>query len=124
MNDILIEGTDDSPEVKLDAERGELAFSGRSLPENVNSFYEPIFQWVCNYVANPKDNTHISFFFEYINSSSSKKILEILMELKKLKDKGKSLNITWQHRTDDDDMFEEGIDFQKMLGFDFHIISR
>jgi len=124
MDNIYLEGTDDSPMVKMDAQEGRLEFSGRSLPENVNQFFDPLIEWAEEYVKTPQEITVLSFYFDYINSSSSKKILEMLMAIRKVSDMGKKLEIIWNHRMDDEDMQEEGVDFQKMLKMNFQFIAR
>ena len=45
MEVIKIKGSDDTPNVILDAENGMMQISGRSLPEDVAAFYEPILDW-------------------------------------------------------------------------------
>lgn len=124
MEDIYLDGTDDAPYVKMDAQEGMIELSGRSLPENVNQFFDPLILWAGDYVQSPKETTVLSFYFDYINSSSSKKILEMLMVFKSLLDQGKKLEIVWNHRMDDEDMQEEGVDFQKMLGMNFQFVAR
>ena len=42
METIKIMGTDDTPTVILDAENDIFEISGRSLPEDVTAFYDPI----------------------------------------------------------------------------------
>ena len=44
MDVINIQGTDDTPSVVLDKDKGHFEISGRSLPEDVNMFYEPILE--------------------------------------------------------------------------------
>ena len=49
MEVIKIKGTDDTPTVILDKENGIFEISGRSLPEDVTTFYEPILSWLDDY---------------------------------------------------------------------------
>ena len=46
METIKILGTDDTPNVILDANNEIFEISGRSLPEDVSAFYEPILSWL------------------------------------------------------------------------------
>ena len=41
MEVIKIQGTDDTPTVTLEADKGLFEISGRSLPEDVTAFYAP-----------------------------------------------------------------------------------
>ena len=79
MDPLIIEPTDESPEVILDKENGRFEFGGKSLPEDVKEFYSPILIWLENYVKDPNDETHVKFKFDYFNSASAKQILDILL---------------------------------------------
>ena len=46
MEVINIEATDETPKVILDADQGIFEFSGKSLPEDVTVFYDPIIEWL------------------------------------------------------------------------------
>ena len=48
MEVIKIVGTDDTPSVTLDVANEIFEISGRSLPEDVAVFYEPILDWTNN----------------------------------------------------------------------------
>ncbi len=124
MENYYVVESEDNPGIYCDAERGLIEINGKSLPENVDTFYNPLLEWVEKYIENPRPKTTIEFTFIYINSSSSKKILEILMLLKKLLISNK-LQIIWNYMADDEDMLEEGKDFSKMtqLNFNFKAIS-
>ncbi len=49
METIKIQGTEDTPKIILDAGNEILEISGRSLPEDVSSFYEPVLNWLNEY---------------------------------------------------------------------------
>ena len=120
MDNLSIFGTEDSPRVYFDAENGTMEITGRSLPENVNVFYHPIIEWALQYIKNPQPKTKIEFKLEYLNSASSKKILELLVILKQLQSMGHDLEINWFHKYEDEDMHEEGSDFETMTKLDFN----
>ena len=46
METIKIQGTDDVPSVILDADNGIFQISGRSMPEDVTAFYDPLLEWL------------------------------------------------------------------------------
>ncbi len=119
MDNYYVVESEDNPSVFCDIEKGLIEMEGRSLPENVDSFYNPVIEWVKKYIENPKPKTKVEFGFMYLNSSSSKKILEILMLLKKLLPDNK-LEIIWNYRKDDEDMLEEGRDFEQMTKLKFN----
>ncbi len=61
METIKIQGTEDTPRIILDAEKELLEISGRSLPEDVSAFYEPVLNWLNEYAENPNDKTIFNF---------------------------------------------------------------
>ena len=49
MEVIKLKGTDDTPAIILDKENGIFEISGRSLPEDVTTFFEPVLNWLDEY---------------------------------------------------------------------------
>ncbi len=125
LNYFYLSGTMDSPEVLLDRNKGLIKLSGRSLPEDAKSFYKPIMDWVINYAKNNiKQNTKVIFQFEYINSSSSKMVLELLELFKQIFEAKNEnvLKIEWRYLDDDEDMLEAGEDFEERAGVKFNFV--
>ena len=52
-------------------------FSGKSLPEDVKEFYDPILSWLKEYKNDPNEETTFVMRMEYFNTASSKMILEM-----------------------------------------------
>ena|ERR1035437_6297621 len=119
MSYLKIERTEDTPEVIFDGENGELFMAGISFPENVERFYTPIMMWLEEYIQNPSPVTTIVFKFEYFNTSSSKKIFDILAYLDSIKQKGKEVKVKWLYADDDDDIRSAGIRYANMINFTF-----
>jgi hypothetical protein len=55
METIKIQGSEDTPKIILDAGNEILEISGRSLPEDVSSFYEPVLNWLNQIIARYPD---------------------------------------------------------------------
>jgi len=110
MQNLFIEGTDTTPLVEFYS-NGKLFIKGRSLPEDVHKFYEPVFLWIRQLEA---ENVHFEMKMEYINTSSTKKILNLLIELEEI-DKIKNIDIHWYYESDDLDMMELGELFESNL---------
>ena len=84
MEVIKIIGTDDTPNVTLDPENEIFEISGRSLPEDVAAFYEPILDWIDLYAEEALAKTVFNFKLVYFNTASSKLILDILLKLEEM----------------------------------------
>ncbi len=123
MQEINIQGTFDTPAVKFDVVNGVFDFSGRSLPENVVKFYDPILRWLDEAHKLPNDTIEVRFRFKYFNTASSKMILEILDRLLKLDFAGKKIIIKWYYLNVDEDMKDEGEYFSEMIGMPFEFVE-
>jgi len=61
MEQIRIEGSNDSPKIVLDAKQGLIFIGGSSLPENVLDIYNPVLRWLDEYNKDPNPVTTIDF---------------------------------------------------------------
>lgn len=118
MDKIEVQSTAKTPYVLLDP-NGFVKFRGRSIPEDVNAFYEDILAWIISYVTNAKKQTYVVVEMEYLNSGSSKFLLRILMELKRISEMGLDLKIKWIYEEGDDDIMERGEYYASILDVDF-----
>ena len=123
MEVIKIMGTDDTPSVLLDAASNTFEISGRSLPEDVNSFYAPIVAWMEKYNQSPNAKTVFNFKLAYFNTASSKMLLDILMKLEELHNAGKEVLVKWHFAEDDEDMKEAGEEYADIVDVPFEQIS-
>jgi hypothetical protein len=103
MQNLFIEGTDTTPLIDFYT-NGKLLIKGRSLPEDVHKFYEPVFFWVKELEA---EMVIFDVKMEYINTSSTKKILNLLIEIEN-NPKVKNIEIKWFYEYDDLDMLDLG----------------
>jgi hypothetical protein len=123
MDVIKLRETDDTPGIILDAEKEIFEIIGRSLPENVNQFYEPILNWLDEYAKSPNAKTIFIFKLTYFNTASSKLILEIMLKLDKMFQEGKNIEIKWLVPVDDEDNEEAGEEFKDLLELPFEIME-
>lgn len=121
MIDYIVEGNHQTPEVKFKKE-GELKLSGRSIPDDADIFYNPIIDWVSEYVQEAPYNTIFTIDLDYLNINSSKKILDILYQLHSLIENGKKPEVIWCYS--DDEMLEIGQDYDMLLNIPFKFQKR
>ncbi len=122
MDRVVIEPTMETPRVVLDKDKAIIDFAGNSLPEDVNTFYQPILEWIDKYVENPNEKTEINMRFDYYNTSSSKMILKILEKFREVHKKGYSILVNWHYMEDDEDMIEAGEDYAEHLKIPFKMV--
>ncbi len=123
MEIFKIESTEDSPQIVLDRESNILEISGRSLPEDVNTFYEPTMSWIEEYAKDPLDVTVFSFKFTYFNTASSKIILDILTRFEEMIEEGHEVMVRWHYPEEDEDMMEAGEEYSEMVDVPFEMVS-
>lgn len=123
MDVIKIKGSDDTPSVILDAASNTFEIAGRSLPEDVASFYRPIIEWLDKYIQSPNPKTNFNFKLVYFNTASSKLLLDILMKLEELSKIGKEVLVKWHYSEDDEDMKEAGEEYADIVDVPFEQIS-
>ncbi|NND93889.1 MAG: DUF1987 domain-containing protein [Flavobacteriales bacterium] len=119
MEDINIEGSPKTPEVRFSASEGQFLLSGRSIPENSVEFYSSILNWLDQYSESPRQRTVLDVKLEYFNTSSSKCILDVFKKLEQIKNDGNDVNVNWFYESDDEDMLEAGEDYDAIIDIAF-----
>ncbi len=122
MEDFIREQTNKTPGIIFRAD-GNFRISGRSIHENPEVFYEPLIEWVNEYVKHPEQETVIDISIEYFNSSSAKYVLSLLQTLTRLAQEEKNLKINWYYEEGDDDILERGQYYSSVLGVPFKFIE-
>lgn len=122
MTNLNIEKTSNTPQVIFDPTTGIFYIEGRSIPENPNLFYLQLLEWLNDYYINPKSITELHIKLEYINSGSTKALLDILRLMKSQYEKGNKCKIIWYSEEDDESVQELGEHYQYTLKipFEFH----
>lgn len=123
MLTLNIEGTEDTPEIKFNPQQNEFLIRGRSLPEDVTSFYGPVIDWLDEFAGTPANASTFKFKLDYFNTASSKIILDILMKLEEILSDGKgSIQVEWHYSEADDDMLEAGEEYKELVEVPFNLI--
>ena len=122
MEALYIEPTNDTPTIILDKGKNHFEISGKSLPEDVNSFYEPVFIWLEKYFETPNPQTSILFNLDYLNTASSKSLLSLFLILEHAITAGHSVEVVWQYLVDDEDMYDVGEEYSEIIKVPFRIV--
>jgi hypothetical protein len=118
-----IVGTEEIPNIILDAENGIFEITGRSFPENVERLFTPIIEWLKEYITDPNPTTDFKFQLEYFNSSSARKIIEILFVLEKLEEHKHHVKIIWCFNSEDEMIKAKGMEFMNLVKIPFELRS-
>jgi len=123
MDDIYLKKTFNSPEVEFIASTGELNVEGRSIPEDPGEFFDRLINWLNDYFLEPAGETVMNIKLEYINSGSSKYMLELLRILKVNYEKGKKVLVKWYFEEGDESIEELGQHYEQTMQIPFEIIE-
>jgi hypothetical protein len=123
MEPLNIKEGEATPKIILDKEKNKFEISGISLPEDVFSFFAPVFKWIEGYMQQPNPHTELLVKLNYFNTASSKIILDILIKLEELKKKGFEVSVAWYHLDMDEDILSTGKEFENMLTIPFKFIA-
>jgi hypothetical protein len=103
MKDLEIEPTKNTPMVNFFSS-GQLTMAGLANAENSREFFDPLIVWIDNLEA---PNVDFDLIIEYINTSSAKKLLELLQKLQANK-KILTIKLNWFYQNWDEDMLDMG----------------
>lgn len=108
-------GTQNTPNVFFNINKGILIIAGKSFPEHPQPLYESISDLFAEVKS---ESLSIRVELDYINTSSSKCLLTLL---KKAKETIKKVSVIWVSEEDDDDIKETGEYFEEFteLPFEF-----
>ena len=123
MEALVIEGTQKTPVVEFDPQKGVLEIKGRSIPENSIEFYKPLVDWLEEYSDTASTKTIVNVHLEYFNTSSSKCILDVFKKLESIHKSNNEVIINWYYEEDDEDMLEAGEDYESIIRVPFKMIE-
>jgi hypothetical protein len=123
MEPLIINKTEDTPQVELDINKGTFVITGRSLPENAIEFYKPVFTWVEESMQSVSGkNIAVEIRLEYFNTASSKQIAKLFLQLENFIEKN-NIIIKWYYEKEDNDMLVSGNQYAKFLNLKFEFIE-
>ncbi len=124
MENLFIAKTDDTPEIDFNSETKEMKMTGRSLPEDVTTFYQPVLDWLDELESTPSGEYKCIMNLEYFNTASSKLILDILMRLEDIHlDGNTAIEIIWNYDERDTDMEEAAEEYSELVEVPFKIVG-
>lgn len=105
-----------TPRVVLDKANETFLITGRSLPEDARSFYNPILKWLREYFESPNKKTTLIFEIIYFNTASSKMLLDLFYVLGNAIEAGHDLLVVWGYEEEDEEVLEAGEDYVRLTG--------
>lgn len=121
MKPIILQATEDTPEVILNPSENIFRIARISVPEDAYEFYQPLIQWLNEYSKNPLPETIFEFDMDYVNTASNKQLMQLMLVLNKIA-QNYPVTVKWFYESIDEDMLSLGKRFQKLaknVNFEF-----
>jgi len=112
MENIKIEGTENSPDVDFDFQANIFTIQGICYPENPSVFFKSIVENFAAHLESLNGETvEFNFRMTYFNSSSARVIFRIFDLLEDAAKQGNIVSVIWHYLEDDDTMADRGEDY-------------
>ncbi len=118
---LYIEPTPATPEVLFDLELKNFSINGRSMPEDAESFYLPIINWLKANVEHLDIKANLDVKLEYYNTGSFIRLMEIFNTLEVLNERNNEFSVRWLVEKDDLDNINDGESFKDVVKIPFKI---
>lgn len=121
MDSLFQEGKMNTPTVRFN-KSGNLIIEGRSIPEHPLKFYQPLTDWITNFIATSPESIELKVHLDYLNTHSTECMLVLFKKLDEyyLVSK-KDVSIEWIFDEDDEDMEVLGEDLKSFLSLPYKI---
>jgi len=124
MERIEIEATKSTPFVILDEIENKLHIKGQSYPENSVDFYDPIVEWIEEYIENlGSKEAVLELNMLYLNTSSSKCMMDLIYIFDEAYENGKNVKIQWICHPTNEAMIDFGEEYGEDLSVPFEIVE-
>lgn len=123
MKALHIEMSSTSPLVTFDAASATLRIKGESYPENSFDFYDPILDWTRQALGQLSELV-LEIDVSYMNSSSTKCMLDLLDLLEEGHGQGRKVKAVWRYDEDNPRSLDLAEEFREDVTFEFIISPR
>ena len=122
MSALDIPATESTPSVRHDSTSGILRIEGESYPEDVVAFYSPIVDWLRAHLASGSAPLKVQFALRYLNTSSTKAILDLIGLLDDHHRAGGRVEVEWHYDPAIEVMREAGEELGEDVFLPFKIV--
>lgn len=124
MTPLDLPATDTTPLVRHDPVASVLRLEGESYPEDVAAFYAPVVAWLRQHLDASPATLTVQFAFSYLNTSSSKAVLDLLLLLDEHHRRHPGvLAVEWHHDPAIEVMREAGEEFGDDLSVPYKLVA-
>ncbi len=122
MESLDLPQTRTTPRVSFAPQTRTLTLQGESYPENSFQFFEPILAWVDGYLGERREAITIAVNMPYMNSSSTKCMLDLLDRFEDAWRHGQPVLMHWYYDPDNGRALELAEEFREEVSFPFETV--
>lgn len=122
MTPLDIPATESTPAVRYDPAAAVLRVEGESFPEDVVAFYAPVVDWLRAHLAARPPALVVQLAFRYLNTSSTKAVLDLLLLLDEHHRGGAPVVVQWHYDPSLEVMREAGEELGEDLSLPFRLV--
>ena len=120
MKSLIIEGGFKFPSVNFNPITGLLKIVGRSIPENPVKLYQPLEDWISDYIQTKPQELTLYFHLDYLNTHSTECILILMKRIEAYYlESGNNIKVLWNFDEDDEDVQVLGEDLASIVEIPF-----
>ncbi|MGK0545510.1 MULTISPECIES: biofilm regulation phosphoprotein SiaC [Halomonas] len=121
INDLAIDGTQSTPDIRSDWEAGRLTMRGDSYPENTFELYSSVLSWVDAYLRSGDKPLCVQLDLVYLNTSSVKAMMDIFDLMEEAHQEGTECSVDWRYDVRNERIAELAEEFKEDCSFPFAI---
>lgn len=123
MEKLYIKPTYKTPEISFNPESGIIEIKGRSIIEEVEDFYKPLFDALNEYFITPQKLTTFNIRLDYLDTHTSKMFIDLFKILERCYSEGKEIVTNWYYEEGDDDIKSFINDFTSIFKVPVNVVK-
>ncbi len=123
MTNYIVEATKYTPYIELDIEKGYLKLDGDTYPENSYDTFKPLLDKIDEYFLDANKSLAVEINIEFLNTSSSKMMRELVSKLDEYFESGNKISLKWFYPDGDIDLQESWEMLLEDVQFPYEIVA-
>ncbi len=119
----FIKGTNTTPEIKISAADEFFEIKGNSNSSDINQFFDSVLEELNSQFKDFKSELICKFNLNIFNSSTYKKLIQILLFLNEKFNEGYKIKIEWYYQENDSDNKDSAKNLSDIFEFPFKMIE-
>ncbi|WP_312726109.1 biofilm regulation phosphoprotein SiaC [Stutzerimonas kunmingensis] len=123
MNDFSIPGSQSTPAIQSDWDKGIVSMQGDSYPENSYELFHQVYEWIERFLGEAAHPLSLELRLLYLNTSSIKAMMDIFDLLEAAYQQGRQVAVNWYYDIRNERVVELAEEFKEDCTFPFSIQS-